>query len=342
MIRTAIALLVFGLSGQASAEAFRCSGASVSPYPALVATDHDHRRLAPGPARLAKPFTAFFASFDDADDDTGDGQADFRLNPDFVIYELRGVAPDANGDYVEPSISIDRPSKWYTSPELVPLVDQVPGVTDRRIDDSYSGAGSVWNRGHLAMSDHAQRISAEASCNTHHFWNASPQAADLNQGPWLHLENYSAAAANKYRSLWVVAGPIFDPATARLTIGDPGELPVEIPDAFFKILIHQSPSGIESLAFIYEQPNAIDAQGRPVPTASWVRCNAAAAAGHIYDHRPQLVSIAEIEQRTGLRFFEGHPDRQALLAAKATALWPVEQIYWDPGPGTCNRQRGHP
>src|SRR3546814_3249238 len=66
----------------------------------------------------------------------------------------------------------------------------------------------IWNRGHLAMSDHAQRISPEAGCNTHVFWNASPQAADLNQGPWLHLENYSAAASNKYRSVWVIAGPI--------------------------------------------------------------------------------------------------------------------------------------
>src|SRR3546814_1929381 len=71
-----------------------------------------------------------------------------------------------------------------------------------------------------------------SGCNTHVFWNASPQAADLNQGPWLHLENYSAAASNKYRSVWVIAGPIFDPSTPKLTIGDPNELKVEIPDAF--------------------------------------------------------------------------------------------------------------
>lgn len=49
---------------------------------------------------------------------------------------------------------------------------------------------------------------------------ASPQAADLNHGPWQHLENYSAAASNRYRSVWVIAGPIFDPATPKLTIGD--------------------------------------------------------------------------------------------------------------------------
>lgn len=342
MHRLAIASFLACLSSPALAESFPCSNAAISPYPALVATDHDHRRLAPQPSTLTKPFTAFVAAFDDADDDNGDGQADLRLNPEFVIYELRGVAPDANGDYREPPLSITRPSKWYTSPDLVPLVEGIAGVTNQRLDDSYSGIGSIWNRGHLAMSDHAQRISAEASCNTHHFWNASPQANDLNQGPWQHLENYSAAAANKFRSVWIIAGPIFDSATPRLTIGDPGELPVEIPDAFFKVLIHQGPSGIETLAFVFKQPNALNGQGIPVPTATWVKCGQAQSLNHAYDHRPQLVSIADIEARTGLRFFADHPDRQNLIAARATGMWSVEARYWDPGSATCARQRGHP
>jgi DNA/RNA endonuclease G (NUC1) len=193
---------------------------------------------------------ALLASPAMADGDDDDGQPDIRINPQFVIYELRGLAPGANGIYEEPDRSITRPNRWYASPDLAPLVQGIPGVTNARIDNSYSGVGEVWNRGHLAMSDHAQRISFEAACNTHQFWNASPQAADLNQGPWRHLEDYSAAASNKYRSLWVVAGPIFDPATPRLTIGDAGEPPVEIPDAFFKILVHESPAGIHTLAFI--------------------------------------------------------------------------------------------
>lgn len=336
------ALILAGFSTPALAQSFPCSGAAVSPYPALVATDHDHRRVAPQTGALRKTFTAFFASFDDEDDDDGNGQRDLRLNPEVVVYELRGLGPNADGDYAEPRISIERPNRWYTSPELVPLVETIEGVTNRRIDDSYRGAGTVWNRGHLAMSDHAQRISAEASCNTHNFWNASPQAADLNQGPWMHLENYSAAASNKYRSIWVITGPIFDPATPRLTIGDAGELPVEIPDAFFKILVHESPSGVDTLAFIFEQPNALDGQGKPVPTASWINCARASALGHVYDHRPQLASIAQIEQRTGLRFFPDRADRQQLIDARATTLWPVETRYWDPGNAVCARQRSHP
>jgi DNA/RNA endonuclease G (NUC1) len=342
MRAAALAIVLSMAAAPAAAQQFPCSNAAVAPYPALVATGHDHGRVAPAPPAITKPFTAFLSSFDDADDDDGDGVPDFRLNPEFVAYELRGVAPDANRDYPEPDVSIRRPNRWYASPELVPLVDAIEGVENRRIDDSYSGIGTIWNRGHFAMSDHAQRIGPEAACNTHNFWNASPQAADLNQGPWLHLENYTAAAANKYRSIWVVTGPIFDPATPRLTIGEPGELQVEIPDAFFKVVIHESPSGIDTLAFVFEQPNVLDGGGTPVPAAAWIACSRAPGLSHTYDHRPQLTAIAEIERRTGLTFFPGRPDRQALVESRAGALWPVEQQYWDPGPSVCARQRGHP
>lgn len=333
-----VAIILACMPAPVLAQSFRCSGASVSPYPALVATDHDHARVAPGAGSLTKAFTAFYSAFDD--DRTSQGA--LRLNPVFVAYELRGLAPSADGNYAEPKVSIERPGRWYASPELVPLVDTIEGITNRRLDDSYRGAGDIWNHGHLAMADHAQRISAEASCNTHNFWNAAPQAADLNQGPWLHLENYSAAASNKYRSIWIITGPIFDPTTPNLTIGDPGELPVEIPDAFFKVLVHESPSGIETLAFIFEQPNALDSAGKPIPTTSWVSCSRARTLGHVFDHRQQLVSIAAIEQRTGLRFFPDRSDRQALIDARADALWPVEAQYWDPGNGLCAGQRSHP
>jgi hypothetical protein len=53
-----------------------------------------------------------------------------------------------------------------------------------------------------------------------------------------------------------------------------------------------------------------------------------------------LVSIREIETRTGLRFFRGRAGRRALISARATALWPVEARYWDPG--VCAQQRGYP
>ena len=113
MMRWVIIALLFAMgSSPGLAQRFACSGAAISPYPSLVATDHDHRRWAPQGAGVSKTFTAFHAVFDDADDDDGDGQPDLRLNPEFVSYELRGVAPDNRGDYSEPNVSITRPSNW--------------------------------------------------------------------------------------------------------------------------------------------------------------------------------------------------------------------------------------
>ena len=335
-----VGLTVLLVSAEAGA-AQKCSGTATSPYAAFDATYHDHDRMRPAATGLGKKFTAYTSVVDDQDDDTGDGQPDTRMNPVFVAYELRGLAPAASGNYDEPPVSVDGPSSWYASPELVPLVDSIPGVTKKRIDNSYDGIGSIWNRGHMAMNEHAQRIGFEAACNTHNFWNASPQAAELNQGPWRHLENYSAAASNKFRSIWVVTGPIFDPATPRLFIGDPGEVPIEVPDALFKVLIHEGPAGIATLAFIFPQPNARNSAGVPVPTERWVKCSGARPPGFQYDHTPLLVSIAEIEQRTGIRFFEGRPDRPALVGSKAARLWPVETQYWD-SKAQCGAQRFHP
>lgn len=335
----ACSLSFLAVCASARAEKFACSQATDSPYPALVATGHHHMRYAPEGSGLRKDFTAYSAVFDDADDDDGDGAPDLRLNPEFVSYEIQAVEPNAAGDYREPDLSITRP-RWYRSSEFVPLMQSIPGVRSDRLDDSYSGIATIWNRGHLAMSDHAQRINGPAACNTHTFWNASPQAAEMNQGPWLHLENYSASAANKFGRVWVIAGPIFDRATPKLTIGDAGEAPVEIPDAFFKVIIRETPAGPDTLAFLFDQPNSMGPNGKPRADARWVKCNAARGQQHTYDHAPQLVAIAQIELRTGLRFFADRADREALTAAKAGGLWPIETRFWDTG--VCAGQRGHP
>jgi hypothetical protein len=95
------------------------------------------------------------------------------------------------------------------------------------------------------------------------------------------------------------------------------------------------------MAFIFEQPNALGADGKPVPTQTWVNCNRASQLGHVYDHRPNLVTIREIERRTGLEFFPGHPDREALLGKRPRKLWPIETRFWDSST-PCGGQRSHP
>ena len=279
---------------------FVCSDSAVSPYVPTRQAGFDHARYAPMMNGLVREFEAYIAAFDTADDDDGDGNADFRAIPEWVAYQIKAVQPDDSGTYREPPVSIDRPSNWYDEPRFSFLWDKRDGLTQRRLDDSYDGFGLVWNRGHLAMSDHAQRISAEAACNTHHFWNGVPQAASMNQGPWQHLENYTAAAANKFGTVWVVAGPIVDRGKPVLTIGRPGTVPVVVPNALFKIIVRETGTGhTEALGFIFEQAPRIE-RGRVVPGLTWERCS---ARKPVYDHTPNLRPIREIEARTGLRFF---------------------------------------
>jgi hypothetical protein len=329
----AVFVCILGLSASVTYAANnRCGSArGFSGHEIVLSGDHDHGRFAPGLADIRKEFGAFVAGFDGPDGDDGDGRADVRAVPEWVAYELIGVVGNS-GEFAEPDISIKRPSDWYKSPEFAFLWTDRSDVRKKRIDNSYDGIGTIWNRGHLAMADHAQRISWQASCNTHVFWNAVPQAAEMNQGPWLHLENYVAAVSNKFGRVWTIAGPIFDQGETVLSIGDPGEIPIAVPHALFKVIVIETGGEIDVRALIFEQPLQIGASGDPVPTAAaidgWIKCNQARNRGHVYDHRTRLVSVTEIEARTGLEFFNGQPERSRLISAQPDTLWHVEEQFW--------------
>ena len=312
---------------------FKClSNNGYSDHQPLFSVELEHSKYAPvtGEVKLKKSFSGFDAVFDSEDDDDGDGLTDLLANPVFVSYHLKGVQPDESGEYHEPEVSIKRPSDWYKSPEFDFLWNNRPEVSVKRIDNSYDGIGAVWNRGHWAMSDHVQRISPEAACNTHNFWNASPQAKDLNQGPWRHLENYSAAASNKFGEVWIITGPIFDKNKTIYYIGGEKEIPVAVPHALFKVLIREAGDSVDVLPFIYEQENELALtgkyKGKPIPSAAWVNCNKAGKDGHQYRHSQNLVSLAEIEMRTGLTFFSSIEEnkRKALVESKPVKLWVIE------------------
>ena len=326
------AVAILAMPAAAQAEAFRCESRSgASPYPDAATVTHDHRRYAPASTgETEREFTAFVAAFDGPDDDNGDGRPDLTGNPSWVAYHLIGVEPDDQGRFAEPDVSIRRPSVWYRSSDLAHHWTERPWISSTRIDDSYAGVGRIWNRGHLAMADHAQRISAQASCNTHAFWNASPQAADFNQGPWLHLETYTAALSNMDGEVWIVAGPIFDNAPL-LNIAEPDEVPVAVPHAFFKLIVREAGGTVDVRALIFEHPSegphgAVNPE--PSSARQWVNCSRAQRAGHVYRPAQHLVSLAELESRSGLHFLRGLSDYPRLANVRPSALWDVPEQYW--------------
>lgn len=326
-------VVVMSIGGDAAAEKFICeSKRGLSPYRVQATPEHDHDRYAPKGRENFKRFGAYVSSFDGPDDDDGDGKPDLLAVPQWVSYELKGLSPEADGSFKEPEISIDRPDDWYKAPGLAFLWTDRDGIRKRRLDNSYDGIGKVWNRGHLAMADHAQRISWQASCNTHFFWNAVPQAADMNQGPWRHLEDYTAASANRFEQVWIIVGPVFEKGKPIGFIGEAskGEVPVAVPHSLFKIVVRElGDEKVAALAFLFTQRYEKGVDSQPEPTETWVNCNKARRQDHIYDHQFLLKSVADIEALTGLMFFPAAVNREQVRNEVPTALWPVTKKFWD-------------
>ncbi len=75
--------------------------------------------------------------------------------------------------------------------------------------------------------------------------NMCPQDEKLNGGAWQKLEEKCRRWANKYGSIYIVAGPIFYNAPSRF-LGQ-----IAIPDAFFKVVLCLS-GNPKAIGFIYE------------------------------------------------------------------------------------------
>ena len=200
-------------------------------------TSYHHDRFKTQPRDIIKEFRAYTTSFDSGDDDDGDGRPDTLAVPQWVAYELRQT-PAALGKAPK------RPRPWITVDSL-----HVLGVAPD--DDSYKNSG--YSRGHMCMKSHAWRLGANADWNTHTVLNACPQLQILNNGVWRGLEEKTTKWADKYGAVWIICGPVFYEMPPRQWIGDPGEVRVAIPDAFFKIVLKDSEmtGEVDVLVFLF-------------------------------------------------------------------------------------------
>ncbi len=255
-----------------------------------------------GSKNYEKKFRAYVSVFDGEDDDNGDGIPNMLGVPHFVAYEMkRYVGTLKKGP--------KRPRPWITDKALWKKGIAPKDATYKNSQSFLDNHPNWYVRGHLCMKQHAWRLGRNADWNTHTVINAVPQRQDFNAGIWLNLENLTAKWANRYKAVWIIAGPIFEPSKLAPTawIGEPrkGELPVAIPDKLFKIIIRATADSNrpEVLAFVYPQD---------------------AKRGSPYDHRPYLRSIDFIEQKTGLDFLTSLPDaiESQIERQKATTLWP--------------------
>ena len=277
--------------------------------PIVPAPGYEHDRWKTTPRDIVTEFRAYITSFDSADDNDGDGTPDKWAIPEWVSYEMRkldGPLGPAPG----------RPSKWITIPELFQQ-----GIAPS--DDSYHFP-QAWrtanpdhplndfDRGHMCMKQHAFRLGADADWNTHTVLNACPQKKDLNSGIWQRLENQTAAWADEYGKVWIICGPVVFNHKPKLWLFGPegegdDEVPVAIPDAFFKIVVkdREGSNVPDVLAFLFPQKGVDYSHSRDG------------------EFLPHLTSVDTIEALTGLDFFTVLPSagQEAIEEMIAVELW---------------------
>lgn len=158
--------------------------------------------------------------------------------------------------------------------------------------------GSGYDRGHMAPNHVIDRCFGRAAQEeTFLLSNVCPQRHRLNAGLWEELEariadNYPG----RYGEVWVIDGPVFGPEDRLQRLRGK----VSVPVAFYMIILQRHEGGVRAEAFILGQ----DAPGR----------------GTLDGY---LVTVAEIEQKTGLSFFPklDRKARAALEGQETAAVW---------------------
>ncbi len=214
----------------------------------------------------------------------------------------------------------ERPNAWFT---VFDLADK--GIAP--IHDSYSFSTKFrkthknwYDRGHQAQKYLVERLGNKAAFFTHNVVNAVPQLHNFNAGPWLTLECFTGAWANKFGEVWVVAGPVFKknaPIKWLRSDSKKKAVPVAIPVGNFKIVARKQGDQWDLLAFVYPQTHKSYAKGP-------------------FDPEIFFKSVADIEQITGEKFLTDLPNAAQLKQKTADKLWPVAKSDFDTG---CAKQK---
>jgi endonuclease G len=184
-----------------------------------------------------------------------------------------------------------RAGHWTPHPR--PSGFYVDERTEARVSQrDYTRSG--YDRGHMAPNHVIDKCyGREAQLETFLMSNICPQRPHLNQEVWESLEAKVADEyADRYGQVWVTVGPIFDDDIEALPCG------VEIPDAFYSILIRESEGKPQVLAFIMPQEVVGDE-----PLEQF------------------LQSVDEIEKETGLDFEPDLGEPAEVEEEAATTLW---------------------
>ena len=178
--------------------------------------------------------------------------------------------------------TIDGPSRrrnWRADPELSDESTLEP--------NDYKGAwrGIGTDRGHQVPL--ASFSNSPDWRELNYLSNITPQDSDLNQGPWVKLENAVRSFVRTGRDVYVVSGPLYEWFFASLP--DTDELH-NVPSGYFKVIVTEINGLIEASAFIMQQ-----------------------SAARSDDYCTTQVTIDEVEARTGLNIMPVLSDENEVI-----------------------------
>lgn len=204
----------------------------------------------------------------------GNWVRNYSLEYDFSKMHARWVAFQAYDGIAADQVSRTKPEPWADDPEL-----STEYHTTRA---DYTG----YDRGHLVASND-RRYCREANVQTFYYSNISPQLAAFNQNIWQKLEENVKAWMQDGAlrdTLYVVkGGSIREDQILTFT----GPHRVAVPQFYFMAILARKNNSYKSIAFwlehkAYQQP---------------------------YELQKKALSVDELEERTGIDFFPGLPDK---------------------------------
>lgn len=172
-------------------------------------------------------------------------------------------------------------------------------------------AKSGYDRGHLAPAAD-MGWSQQAMAESFYFSNMSPQVPGFNRGIWKNLEEQVRTWAKAYDSIYVVTGPVLKEGLEQL-----GPNGVSIPKYYYKVILDNTGNDAKAIGFL--MPN--EASKEPLEKFA--------------------VSVDQVEQETGIDFFNKLPDSRENAFEKEVCIpcW-TWTIISSPVPQQTNPQPG--
>ncbi len=186
-----------------------------------------------------------------------------------------------------------------------------PAVTT----DLYIGSESFWgyDRGHLCASE--DRVySSQANCNTFYMTNMSPQISSFNQGYWVTLEGQIQKLGrdrNFCDTLYVVKGGTINDNQIKTYVDRSNGKRVAVPQYYYVALLKVKNNQYSSIGFWLEHKEVPYSYESQAPLSVF---------------KETVVSIDELEEKTGIDFFHNLPDNieTPVEKIKEPAAWGIQ------------------